>query len=290
MIAVSIVSYNTSSLLKKTLENLYSQKLTQDLEIWVVDNNSSDDSVEMIRKNFPKINLIVSKENLGFAKGQNLALKKIKSPLTLILNPDTQFPENTLSKMLDFADKNQELGIISSKVISSDGSLSSNGGDLPIGLPLLSWLFNFDSLIATSFHRSDKKFYESRDVGWLGGTFMWVRKKVFDNIGYFNEDYFMYFEDVEFCFRAKNAGFKIGFNPEVEIVHLSGASSDNPRLTQWQGEMRGLLRFYRQNFGIAYAGLVGLLLRIALLLRIIAFATLGKLNYSSIYIKVLAGL
>lgn len=290
MIGVSIVSYNTSAILKKLLENLYSQKKIDPLEVWVVDNNSSDDSVQMIKKKFPKVNLIESKENLGFAKGQNLALKKINSELTLILNPDTNFEADTLSKMAKFMEQNPELGIGSCKILNSNGSLDSNGGDLPFGLALLSWLFNFDFRGVASFHRADGDFFKTKDAGWVGGTFMVARKEVFEKIGFFNEDYFMYFEDVDFCYRAKNKGFKIGLNPDLKITHLSGASSKNPRFTQWKGEMQGLIHFSHKNFGPLYGLVVGVLVRLALILRVLAFAVLGKLDYSGIYFKVLKSL
>lgn len=285
-----MVSYNTSDLLKKTLENLYSQKSIKDPEIWIVDNNSSDDSVEMIKNNFPKVKLIESKKNLGFAAGQNLALKKIKSPLVLILNPDTNFPDNALDKMSVFMNENPEIGISSCKIVDDKGRLGSNGGDLPYGVALLSWLFNFDGRGVASFHRSDENFFNKKDVGWVGGTFMVVRNEVFEKAGFFNEDYFMYFEDVEFCWKASKQGFKIGFNRDLKITHFSGASSKNPRLSQWKGEMQGLIKFSYKQFGLLYGITVSLLVRIALFLRIIAFALLGKLNYSSNYIKVLVSL
>jgi GT2 family glycosyltransferase len=290
MIAVSIVSYNTSGLLKKLLENLYSQKKVEISEIWVVDNNSSDDSVKMIQKDFPKVKLIQSKENLGFAKGQNLALKKIKAPLTLILNPDTNFSFDVLNNMEQFMDNNPALGVASCKILGGSGEIVSNGGDLPFGFALVSWLFNFDFKGMPSFHRSDKEFLKTKNAGWVGGTFMWARKEVFDRAGFFNEDYFMYFEDVEFCYRARRKGFKIGLNPEVTITHLSGASSDNPRLAQWRGEMQGLIRFSYSSFSPLYGLIISLLVRLALILRIIAFAVLGKLDYSGIYLKVLTSL
>ena len=286
MIAVSIVSYNTSSLLSKLLENLYAQKNVQP-EIWVLDNNSVDNSVDMIKKNFPKVNLIESKENTGFAKGQNILLKKIDSPFILILNPDTDLEVNALSKMLKFMEENPEVGISSCKILDIKGNLTSNGGDLPFRRYLLSWLFNFDKPNTPSFHRADKSFYNSKNVGWIGGTFMLIRKEVLEKAGYFNEDYFMYFEDVEFCYKAGQKNYQLRFHPDLKITHLSGASSKNPRYNQWKGEMQGLIKFSYKNFGVLYGLYVSFLVRIAIILRIISFAVLGKLDYSGIYTKVL---
>lgn len=289
MIAVSIVSYNTSNLLKKLLENLYVQKNVKS-EIWVVDNNSADNSVDMIKKNFPKVNLIESKENLGFSKGQNLALKKIDKPLILILNPDTKLEPDSLSKMVHFMESNPEVGVASSKVRDAKGNLSSNGGDLPFGISLLSWLFNFDIAGLPSFHRNDDDFYAQGNVGWVSGAFMLVRKATLEKVKYFNEDYFMYFEDVELCYKAQKSGFRVAINSNTEITHLSGASSKNPRYVQWTGEMKNLIKFSYQNFGAIYGLYVSMLVRLALILRVIAFALLGKLDYSGIYLKVLTSL
>ncbi len=289
MIAVSIVSYNTSSLLKKLLENLYSQINIQP-EIWVVDNNSEDNSVDMIKKNFPKVNLIESKENLGFSKGHNLALKKINKPLILILNPDTKLESHSLSKMVNFMNSNPQVGISSTKVRDAKGNLTSNCGDFPFGIALLSWLFNFDIEGLPSFHRHDDDFYAQDSVGWVSGAFMMARKSVLEKVKYFNEDYFMYFEDVELCYKARKYGFKVAINPNTEIIHLSGASSKNPRYVQWTGEMKNLIRFSYKNFGSLYGLYVGALVRLALLLRVLAFALLGKLDYSGIYLKVLMNL
>lgn len=288
MISVSLVSYNTSELLEKTLNLIFAQENVKP-EVWVVDNNSSDNSVEMVKKKFPKVHLIISKKNLGFAKGQNLALREIKSDYTLILNPDTEFEKNTFSKILKFMKNNPEVGVSSTKILDQSGKLVSNGGDYPTGWPLFSWLFNLDKS-GKSFHRSDNAFYNSKNIDWVGGTAMVVRKDVFEKIGYFNEDYFMYFEDVDFCYNAKRAGFQIGFIPDAEITHISGASSKNPRYNQWVGEFRGLLIFSFKNFGILYGFYVQILVYLAIIARIFAFAVFGKLDYASIYLKVLTNL
>lgn len=290
MITVSIVSFNTSVLLEKNLKTLFSQTGIKKIEVWVVDNNSSDDSVEMIKKKFPAVKLIESKKNLGFAKGQNLALRQINSDLILILNPDTEFNSEALSGTLKFMEENPDYGISSCKILDKSGKLVSNGGDLPFGISLFSWLFNFDYLGLPSFHRSDEKFYESKSIGWVGGTYMVVRKKLLEKIGYFDENFFMYFEDVDLCYRAKKQGYKIAFNPDLEVLHIGGASSKNPRYNQWRGELRGLIAFSFKNSGALYGIFVSSLVYLAVIMRIVAYAVLGKLNYSGIYLKVISHL
>lgn len=286
MISVSIVSYNTRDLLEKTLKRLDQQDIKRP-EVYIVDNQSSDGSAEVVKKKFPRVKLIESDKNLGFGAGQNLALKKIDSPLILLLNPDTEFSTDALSKMVKFMDENPECGIGGSKLVDQKGRLVSNGGYLPFGIPLLSWLFNLDKLGLPSFHMDSEDFYKAKNAGWIGGTFMVIRKEVLEKAGYFNEDYFMYFEDVDLCYRARKKGFKVLLNPDLEVMHLSGASSKDPRFTQWLGEFKGLLIFSYKNVGFLYGVFVQTMVVLAVLLRIIFFAILGKLDYSKTYIKIL---
>jgi GT2 family glycosyltransferase len=117
-----------------------------------------------------------------------------------------------------------------------------------------------------------------------------IKKAVFEKIGFLSEDYFMYMEDVEFCLRAKKQGYKIMNDPEVSIIHLSGGSSKNPKLRQWLGEYKGLLILYKNYYGIIATFLVRILIYIATILRILAFALIGKYNVSLTYAKVITSI
>lgn len=291
-IAVSIVSFNAKDYLEKCLQDLNLQKTSASIEIWVLDNNSQDGATEMVSKKFPKVNLIKSEKNLGFAKGQNEILKKAKADFYLIVNPDTRIPDDAIEKMTDFFNTHPDCGILSCKLVGFDGKLQSNGGDLPFGLPLLSWLFNLESFgIKSNFHRNDQEFYDSiSNVGWVGGTFMMVKKEVFESIGFLNPDYFMYVEDVDFSYRAGLAGYKIMITPEIIIKHKSGASSDSPKHYQWMSEFRNLTLFYRKNFGLIYSLMVKGLIYLSIFLRMIAFLVIGKGGESRTYAKIITNI
>ncbi len=287
-VGVSIVEFNTKDFLKNCLKQLKKQQISQKLNIWVLDNNSSDGSVEMLKKEFSDVGLIESRENLGFAKGQNKILKKITDDYVLILNPDTEFGSIEVQEMVKFMDANPDCAISSCILLDQKGGLDSNGGDLPFGVALFTWLFNLDFKNFPNFHRVDNEYYQkAKDVDWVGGTFMFARKKILDRIGYFNENYFMYFEDVDLCFRAKKVGYRIMINPKVRIKHISGASSKNPRLSQWKGEFQGLIRFYNENFGLIAGFFVRIFVYAAIILRAIAFLLTGKKEKALIYGKVL---
>lgn len=291
-LAISIVNYKTKELTTKCLQSILQKKWGITYEIWLVDNNSTDQSVEFFKRNFPKVHLIESKRNLGFAGGHNLSLKKIDSDYILILNSDTEIEEKILDKIVSFLDDNPEVGVASCKILGFDGKLQPNGGDLPFGPALFNWLFNLESLgFKKAFHRNEKEYYqEVHEVGWVSGSFMIVRRQVFEKIGFLSEDYFMYFEDVEFCYRAKKAGFKIMINPEVSIKHLSGGSSGDPRFSQWSGEFHGLVIFYREYFGILSTIIIRALIYLSTFLRVLAFAFRGKIKYSLTYVKLVGNI
>lgn len=289
-IIISMVNFNSGNYIKDSLRELNSQTAKKDMEIWVLDNNSTDESPDFIKESFPKVKLIKEDKNLGFAKGQNVILKKAKGDYYLIMNPDTKIHDDAIEKMVNFMEENSDCGISSCRITDFNNQMSSNGGNFPFGLALLSWLFNLESLgINSNFHRMDKEYYlESKTVDWVGGTFMMIRKEVLEKIGFFNEKYFMYVEDVELCYRASKKGFKIMINPEVEIKHKSGGSSDDPRYFQWKNEFKNLILFYKENVGVFQAGVLQILIYISVFLRMIAFGILGKGGTSRTYAKVLA--
>lgn len=292
-IAVSIVNFNTKHLTIDCIKSILEQKSKYELEVWIVDNASNDGSVEMINefikdKGLKKFYVVENKKNVGFAAGHNIALRKIKADYVLILNSDTLLNKGVIDEMVNFMEKNKCF-MATCKVFNLDGSLQPNTGDFPIGLGLLGWLFNLESLGIKwpAFHINDLKFYkQERQVDWVSGNFMMLKKEVIDKVGLFNESYFMYFEDVEYCYRAKKI-FKIMINPQVSIKHLSGGSLDDPKFRQWGGEYKGLLIFYKQHFGQFLTLLIRILVYFAIILRIFAFLLTGKIKYSLTYGKII---
>lgn len=291
-VAVSIVSFNTKVLLENCLKALQAQKTQEQINIWVLDNDSKDGSPQMVEEKFPEVKLIKSEKNLGFAKGQNQVLKQVKDKYVVLLNPDTQFENNFIDEMVNFMEKNPNCLISGGKLVDFNNRLESNGGDFPFGAALFNWLFNLEFLGNTfSLHRNDKEYYSvAHEVDWVSGTMMVLRRESLEKIGYFNEDFFMYFEDVELCYRAKKSWGKVMINPDVIIKHKSGSSSGNPRFAQWKGEFAGLITFYKWNRGFLGALYARILIYLAILLRILAFLVTGKVNKSATYAKVLVSI
>lgn len=289
-IVVSIVSFNSKDLLRNCLMSIMKRNWKSEVNIYVVDNASPDGSAVMIKKDFPEVNLIENKKNVGFGAAHNQILKKVDADYYLILNPDTSFEGNLIDEMVDFMEDQSQCGISSCKVLGFDNKLQPSAGDLPLGVSLLSWLFNLEALgVKKSFHRNEQEYYKDvHEVGWVSGNFMIIKKEVFEKIGLFDEDYFMYFEDTEICYRAKKAGFIIMINPNVYIKHLSGGSLDDPHFRQWSGEYKGLVLFYGKQFGFLGSLTIKLLVYLSIILRILAFTLNGKFQNSLTYGKIIA--
>lgn len=295
-LAVVVVNFNTIELTSLCLKSIFEKKWKINFKVWVVDNNSSDNSVIEIKKHFPQVGLIESKINLGFAGGNNLALKKVKARYVILLNSDTEVFEGSLDSIVDFMDRSG-FGISSCKLIDKEGKLQPNAGDLPFGFSLLSWLGGLDDLLIgvrqylPSFHRQFINYYHGeKEVGWVSGSVMVIRREVLSKIGLLDDMIFMYAEDTEYCIRAKKAGFKIGWTNEAKIKHLGGGSSPDPALKQWIGEFKGLLYIYKKYYGFLGELSLRLLIYFFIMIRMMAFFVTGKFKVSKTYGKVIANI
>lgn len=291
-LAIIIVNYNTESLLRKCLNSILTKKWRHTMEIWVVDNASSDGSVKMIEKEFSKIKLIKSDKNLGFSGGNNLVLKEAQAEYYLLLNSDTEVTNGSLDALLDFMKKNT-FNVASCKLVNPDGSLQPNAGDLPFGIPLFTWLFGLDDIpffgnYILSFHQTNASYYKNeRKVGWVSGSVFAFDKEVLKKTGLPDDHIFMYGEDVDYCIRARNAGYKTGWTNKAVIMHVGGGSSNDPHFKQWGGEFQGLLYLYKKYYGDFASMVLKLLVYMAIVLRIFAFLALRKPNYAKTYGKIL---
>ncbi len=230
-ISVVIVSYNVSSFLDQALTTLKDSAGGLEYEVFVVDNASSDDSIDMVKKKHPQVRLIENVDNVGFAKANNQALKQVTGRYILLLNPDTVLSHDTLRVMIEFLDNRPGAGAAGCKIINPDGSLQLA---CRRGFPTPGVAFFKMVGLSNLFPRS-KTFgaynltYLDPDtiteVDALSGSFMMLRKDVLDEVGFLDEDFFMYGEDLDLCYRIKQGGWKIYYVPSTEIIHFKGESS-----------------------------------------------------------------
>ena len=222
-LSIVIVSYNTQELLRKCLESIIDclEKSKIKGEIIIVDNGSTDGSARTVKKEFPKVKLIENKENLGFARANNQALRQVRGEYILLLNSDTEVKPGALESLLEFAEKHPEAGIVGAKLLNPDGSIQPSVYHFPTVWRAIKeyWLgkegeyekYIPDGAVAVG-------------VEAVTGAAMLVARKVIEKVGQLDNRYFMYFEDLDFCRRVKQKGFQIFYLPSAEIVHHHGAS------------------------------------------------------------------
>ncbi len=230
-ISIIVVSFNTKELLIDCLNSVEKATDNLEVEIFVVDNNSTDKTAQAIPKLFPKVKFIANSQNLGFAKANNQAIKKAKGRYVLILNPDTKLSDSTLVKMKQFMGKNPKVAIATCRVELPQGNLDR---DCRRHFPTPWRAFCHFSGLSKIF--SGSKIFDQYHMGYMdesleheidacAGAFMIVRRSLIEKVGFLDEDFFFYGEDLDWCWRFKEAGYKIVYTPVTKIIHYKGVSS-----------------------------------------------------------------
>ena len=254
-ISVVIVNYNVKDLAENCISSVYKANNEKyDIEIFFVDNNSIDGSVEYISEKFPGINVISNGRNIGFSKANNIALRKAKGKYILILNPDTLLEEGTFEKLIAFTENNQNTGAVTSKLILANGKLDSAcRRSFPTPSVAIPRILGLSKLFPSSkifgkynlTYLDENKTYE---VDAICGAFMFIPKKILDESGLFDEDYFMYGEDLDLCFRIKKKGYRIFYYPEITTIHFKGESTKKTNLSYVNNFYGAMKIFVRKNF------------------------------------------
>ncbi len=244
-LSIIILSWNTKELLKQCLKSLVqSAKFKVQSEIIVVDNGSTDGSPEMVKKEFPQAKLIQNKENLGFAKGNNLGLRQAQGEYIMLLNSDTIIQDKAIDKLVDFLDSHSEIDIVGPQLLNQDGSLQANCGRFP-NLGVAAVMLFKEHLGGSDYVRCSPPI--SRPVDWLMGAAFMARANVFKTVGGLDEKMFMYMEEVEWFFRSRQRGFKAYFLKEAKIIHLGRGSSKSGKREPILNIYGGLLHYYRKH-------------------------------------------
>jgi len=229
LISIIIVNFNTRVLLKKLLISIKEKMKSVEYEIIVVDNNSEDGSVEFLKNYFPKPVLIENKTNVGFSKANNQGSKLAKGQYLLFLNSDTLVCDGAVEKMLEYLQREQSTAIVGPKLLNQDDTLQRSCGIFPnlrtefSDRTFLNRLFPTNKVFG-SYKLGAWDYGTEKKVDWVSAGCMLMRKDIFEQIGGFDENIYMFYEDVDLCFRVKKAGYKITFLPNAQIYHLHGGS------------------------------------------------------------------
>lgn len=249
-LSIIILSYNVQDLLLACLASIPNKK---DWEILVPDNGSTDGTVAAIRTSFPKAKVIENKKNLGFAAGNNVAIRQSEGQYVLLLNPDTVVYPNSIETVLDYMDKNPDVGAATCRVELADGSLdysSHRGFPDPVGS-----LLHFIGLKKMSGYTNQNISTSIHQIDSLTGAFAMIRRTAGVQVNWLDEDYFWNGEDIDFCYKLKESGWKVVFIPSVKITHFKGASSKANRATRlaWaQNSTQVMELFYTKHLAHKY--------------------------------------
>lgn len=280
-LSVIIVNYNVKYFLEVCLHSVLRAASGISAEIIVVDNNSADDSCAFVRQQFPSVVLIENKDNKGFSKANNQAVAIAKGEYILFLNPDTVMPEDFFAKTLPYMDAHPEAGALGPRLIDGKGQFAP---DAKKSYPSLSVAIFKTTGINKLFSKSPyfNKYYavhvgerETAPVDVLSGCCMLVRKKAMDDAGGpFDEDYFMYCEDVDLSFRIEKAGYKNVYYPEVDLIHYKGESTRKMTLSYVRIFNEALVTFVKKHYTRKQARMFILFINIGIILR----AVLGTIK------------
>lgn len=238
-----ILTFNSQDYIEKLIKSLikfFKEDIRSGkIEIVVVDNNSRDQTVSLVKK-IRDIKLIENKENLGFSKGINLGASKSSSEYLVIINPDAEFKEGNILEAVKMFDKDKKLGVIGGRIINGSGKYEKSAGRFLKTFEILLMSLGLDEIFAVRNSPNNL-----REVDFVSGGFMIIRKSLFKKLSGFDENLFMYIEDMEFCYRVKKEGYKVIFDPKLTIFHKSHGSSS--RSFAIKNIYKGLLYFQKKH-------------------------------------------
>ena len=275
-VSIVIVNYNTCELTLNALRSIYQSETAAQFEVILVDNYSRDESVALIRRQFPQVQLICNQGNVGFSRANNQAMRIARGRYVLLLNSDTIVQTDTLDTMISFMDEHPTVGVSGCKLVLPNGSLDKA---CRRGFPTPSASFYYAFGISKLFPNIPK--FNQYQLGYLDpdlaypvdclvGAFMFVRRTTIDQVGLLDEDFFMYGEDIDWCYRIKQAGWVNYYYPLTQIIHYKGASSQRKPFKIIYEFHRAMLLFHRKHYRHKYSAFTNTLVYIGVWLKLAA--------------------
>lgn len=252
-----LVSYNTIEMTKMALSHLFASPHEVEMEVIIVDNDSNDHSAEILRSEYPQIKLIENEKNVGFGRANNQALPYINGRYVLLLNTDAFVEPDTISKTIQYMDANPQCGILGVRLVGRDGTLQPSCRYFPTPWNIflnrtgLKRIFKHSAMV-------DEMSWDHatvRNCDWVPGCYFLIRQEVIDQVGLMDPRYFLYYEEIDYCFSAKKAGWQVTYFPYSSVVHLGGESAKSEgEITSSGRQIESLkieseLLYFRKNHG-----------------------------------------
>ena len=281
MISIIIVSYNVPDLLVNCIESVEKSEQAGKYEIIVVDNASKDNARVMVQERFPKVVWIQNQNNLGFASAVNIGLLHARGDVFVLLNPDSIIHSNALSSLRLFWQLHPDAGIVGGKVLNPDGSFQKQcRRSFPTPSSAFFRLFRLSRLfpnykLAHSYELDIEGINETHEIDAVAGAFMSFTRNLTELIGMFDEGYFLMGEDLDFCYRTKQASKKIFFSPEATITHFHGASRQTQPMKSTYHSHIAMFRYFRKFLKDDYSALSAGLIYTGIVIHLLIFLCLN---------------
>jgi GT2 family glycosyltransferase len=264
-LSIIIINWNTKDLLLQCLKSLFQTTKRIEMEVFVVDNGSIDGSVAAAKEGFSEVKFIQNDINLGFARANNQALRLAVGKYLLLLNPDTMVKGAVLEKLISFMESCPASGVAGAQLLNSDGSKQNSIANFPslatelINKSFLRWLF------PKTFPGKGRNYTEPIEVDSVIGACMMIRREAIEQVGLLDEDYFLFLEETDWCYRMKGMGWKIYHVPQAEVYHFQGKGVEIERKRARIEYFHSRYHFFKKNRGISHwaALLAGLMIRLS---------------------------
>ncbi len=280
-LSIIIVNYNVKEFLLNLLDSLTKATKNFSAEIIVVDNASTDGSINLLNQKYPAVKTILNNENIGFGAANNKALKISKGKYIVLINPDTIVKEDTFVKLVDFFERHPEVGLAGCKVLNPDGTLQlACRRSFPGPWTSFTKVFGLSKLFPKSklFAKYNLTYLDenkSYEVDAISGAFMMMKREVYETIGGFDTQFFMYGEDLDYCYRTQKAGYKVYYFSGTEIIHFKGESTKRSDLDETKMFYNAMHLFVKKHFSSSF--IVSSILQTAIIVRkLVAFANVYK--------------
>lgn len=253
-LSVVLINLNTHDFLQACLASMRRQLDEPQYEIILVDNGSIDGSVDMVRREFPQVRVFPQTENLGFTKANNVGLREAHGNYLLILNSDTEVVDDALEKMCDYMDAHTDVGALGAQLLNTDRTVQLSCRRFP---SFKTALFHRYSLLTRLFPNNkysaeylmtDTGHNQTMEVDWVSGACLLTRRATTDEVGLLDEGFFIYAEDVDWCYRIKKAGWKVVYYPDAKVLHHIGRATRKIPYKMTYERHRSMWRFYRKHY------------------------------------------
>ncbi len=252
-LSIVIVNWNTREYLLGALESIVKQMGEINVEVIVVDNNSSDHSAEAVRERFPDVELIANKTNTGYAEGNNQGLVRSSGTYVLLLNPDVILPDHSLKTAFEWMEARSDVGALGVRLVNPDGSVQRSVRGFPNPFAVLCEATGLSRMFPKSHlfgaYRMTYFTYQTEaEVDQPMGTFLLISRRTLEQVGLLDEQFTIFFNEVDWCYRAKKLGWKIVFAPLFDVIHYGGGSTRQVKPKMAWESRRGLLDFYKKHY------------------------------------------